>query len=162
MRARTHTDDTLRPRPSRESWHDGTYSHSWGASAIVGVAWGVMGVHQTAPGFQTLTVMPKLGGLQHAAMTVPTLRGPVAVKAAAAPAALEVAVPCGSAATLCLPRSARDGGMALTPQSHRLLLDGVEVAAVATAGHLCTARGVSCGAGGAARSLAAHPRTNHI
>ncbi len=28
---------------TRESWHDGTYSHEWGTSAIVGVAWGIMG-----------------------------------------------------------------------------------------------------------------------
>jgi hypothetical protein len=27
--------------------HDGTYSHEWGASPIVGVAWGVLGVHHS-------------------------------------------------------------------------------------------------------------------
>merc|ERR1719272_2107695 len=36
---------------TRESWHDGTYSHEWGTSAISGVVWGLMGIHQTAPGF---------------------------------------------------------------------------------------------------------------
>ena len=38
---------------TRESWHAGTYSHEWGTSAIVGVVWGLMGVHQTSPGFRT-------------------------------------------------------------------------------------------------------------
>jgi len=33
-------DDNL--TMTRESWHDGTYSHGWGSSAIVGVAWGIM------------------------------------------------------------------------------------------------------------------------
>lgn len=28
---------------TRESWHDGTYSHGWGSSAVVGVSWGVLG-----------------------------------------------------------------------------------------------------------------------
>ena len=28
---------------TRESWHDGTYSHEWGASPLAGVAWGLLG-----------------------------------------------------------------------------------------------------------------------
>ena len=40
---------------TRESWHDGTYSHGWGSSAIVGVSLGVIGLHQTAPAFAAFT-----------------------------------------------------------------------------------------------------------
>lgn len=46
---------------TRESWHDGTYSHGWGSSAIVGVSWGLMGVHELTAGWATFLVKPKLG-----------------------------------------------------------------------------------------------------
>ena len=134
---------------TRESWHDGTYSHEWGASPIVGVAWGLLGVHQTAPAFATFTVKPKLGALDHASISVPTIRGPVNVTAHAA-GALDVHVPCGALATLCLPRSARDSSSAAATA---LLLDGAAVPAVASGGHLCAGRAVSCGAAGAPRRL---------
>ena len=146
-------DDNL--TMTRESWHDGTYSHEWGASPIAGVAWGLLGVQQTAPGWATFTVRPKLGGLTHAALTVPTLRGPINVTAA--PGALAVHVPCNCAARLCLPRSAHDGGALLTPSTTRLLLDGAEVPAVVRGGHLCASRTLGCGQGGAPRRLSAQP-----
>jgi hypothetical protein len=142
---------------TRESWHDGTYSHQWGASAVAGVVWGLMGVHQTAPGFATFTVRPKLGGLDSATIKIPSLRGYITVTAPKE-GGLEVTVPCNSVATLCMPRSTRDNGVLLTLLSHHLLLDGTEIEAVAAGGHLCTARGVGCGAGGAARQINARPR----
>jgi len=147
-------DDNL--TTTRESWHDGTYSHEWGASPIVGVVWGLMGIHQTAPGFSTFTVKPKLGGLTHASITVPTIRGYINVTAS--PSTVEVSVPCNSVAMLCLPRSKQDQGTLLTPQSTRLLLDGSEVPAVNSGGHLCASDGFSCGTGGAPRRLSAQSR----
>jgi hypothetical protein len=110
----------------------------------------VLGVHQTAPAFGTFTIKPKLGSLQHASISVPTIRGPVNVTAAAG--VLDVHVPCGALATLCLPRSARDSVSRVAPPTS-LLLDGSEVPAVASGGHLCAARALSCGAGGAPRRL---------
>ena len=65
-----------------------------------------MGVHQTAPGFATFIIKPKLGSLTHAAITVPTLRGYINVTAT--PGNVAVHVPCNSVASLCLPRSAQD------------------------------------------------------
>jgi hypothetical protein len=146
-------DDNL--TMTRESWHDGTYSHEWGTSAIVGVAWGVMGVHQTSPGWATFTVKPKLGSLQHASITVPTLRGYIKVTAPRA-GGLAVHVPCNSFATLCLPR--RAGEALLTELSHALLLDGDEVQAISTGGHMCAAKPVSCGRNDAPRVLATLPK----
>ena len=147
-------DDNL--TMTRESWHDGTYSHEWGASPLVGITWGLMGVQQTAPGFQQFIVKPKLGGLTRANITVPTIRGHIHVSAS--PGLVEVAVPCNTAATLCIPRAASDK-LRYTPETHRLLLDGNEVAASPTAGgHLCTAGPVGCGANGAARALTAVAR----
>ena len=146
-------DDNL--TMTRESWHSGTYSHGWGTSAIVGVSWGVLGIHETAPGWAAFTVMPKLGPLTSATGTVPTLRGYINVTAG--PGAVDVAVPCNTAATLCTPRAAADAER-LTAAAFALTIDGVEVAAVERAGHLCTAAPVGCGAGGAPRAVRAPRR----
>jgi len=137
---------------TRESWHDGTYSHQWGTSPIVGIVWGLMGIHQTAPGFKTFSVKPKLSTLGHAAITVPTLHG--FINATATPGSLSVHVPCNTMASLCLPRSAQDE-VPYTPQSHELFLDGIEVPAVDSGGHLCAASTVGCGAAHAPRQLGA-------
>jgi alpha-L-rhamnosidase len=150
-------DDNL--TMTRESWHSGTYSHEWGTSAIVGVAWGIMGVHQTSPGWGNFTMKPKLGGLTHATIKVPTLTG--YITATATPTTLEVEVPCNSAAQLCLPRSTEDTakrallGALEAPLSMNLQLDGGAVASFVEGGHVCTSEPVGCGAGGAARLLAA-------
>ena len=143
---------------TRESWHAGTYSHQWGTSAIVGVVQGLMGVHQTAPGYAEFTVKPKLGGLAHGSITVPTIRGYINVTASAG--SVDVEVPCNAAATLCLPRSARDNGVLYTTATHHLLLDGAKVNAVTRGKHLCGAAPVGCGAGGAARTLRAVSKLN--
>jgi len=149
-------DDNL--TMTRESWHDGTYSHQWGTSPIVGIAWGLMGVHQTSPAFATFTVKPKIGSLTHASITVPTIRGYIIVTAS--PGAVEVDVPCNSIATLCVPRAEKDSGQLFTPQTHRLMLDGSEVVSVVSGEHLCASQGVSCGKSGEARQLRAQSRTN--
>jgi alpha-L-rhamnosidase len=141
---------------TREAWHEGTYSHGWGTSPIAAVAWGILGVRQTAPGWAAFTVMPKLGPLTRARGTIPTLRGFVNVTVG--PGALDVAVPCNSAATLCSPRAAADAPTPLTTAAFALSIDGVEVAAVERAGHLCAAAPVGCGAGGAPRAVRARAR----
>jgi hypothetical protein len=136
---------------TREAWHDGTYSHGWGTSPVVAVSWGVLGVRQTAPGWAAFTVMPKLGPLTRAAGTIPTLRG--FINLTASPGALDVAVPCSTAATLCSPRAAADAPPRLTAAAFALTIDGEEFAAVERAGHLCAKKPVGCGAGGAPRQL---------
>ena len=146
-------DDNL--TMTRESWHDGTFSHGWGSSAIVGVAWGIVGIHQTAPAFAAFTVKSKLGSLTHANLTQPTIRGFITVYAA--PGAVSVTVPCNTAATLCAPRSALDAGL-FVPATHALLLDGREAPAVASGGHLCLREPIGCGAAGAPRQLRVQPR----
>ena len=147
-------DDNL--TMTRESWHDGTYSHGWGTGAIVGVTWGILGVHETSPGWATFLVAPKLGTLTHAAGTVPTIRGFINVTAT--PGAVDVHVPCNSRARLCAPRSAADTGP-FTAAAFTLLLDGVEVAApTLEGGHLCVPDDLGCGAHGAPRQLRVQPR----
>ena len=46
------------------------------------------------------------------------------IRVTASPGSVDVSVPCGTAATLCLPRSAADEGALFTPETTRLLLDG--------------------------------------
>jgi len=147
-------DDNL--TMTRESWHDGTFSHGWGTSPLLGITFGVLGVHQTSPAFASFVVTPKLGSLAFANGTVPTLRGFISVSAS--PGAVDVAVPCNSRATLCAPRSARDeGGFAAA--THALLLGGEEVqGAVVRGGHLCMPREVGCGAAGRAWELRVRAR----
>ena len=149
-----HTPHELYPSPRPRC--TGTYSHQWGTSPIVGVVQGLMGLHQTAPGWATFTVKPKLGDLEHGSITVPTLRGYINVTAK--PGAVEVGVPCNTMATLCLPRSAQDRVL-YTPQSHQLVLDGTAVPAVASGGHLCASDPFSCGSGGNVRRLTASLRS---
>jgi hypothetical protein len=146
-------DDNL--TMTRESWHDGTYSHGWGTSALVGVSWGIAGIHVTEPGWAAFIVKPKLGPLQTITIRTPTIRGYINVTAT--PLALDVAVPCNARATLCAPRSASDGG-ALTAATHALLLNGEEVdAPLESGGHLCLPAEVGCGAAGAEWRLRAVP-----
>ena len=147
---------------TRESWHSGTYSHEWGTSGIVGVVWGIFGIHQTAPGWANFTMRPKLGGLQHANITVPTLTGYISASSDShtphqTPTRLEVNVPCNSVAKLCLPRSASDTAqriananglasteqMQATPLQTELWLDGAKVESVVDGGHLCTHNSVA-------------------
>jgi alpha-L-rhamnosidase len=150
-------DDNL--TMTRESWHDGTYSHQWGTAAVAGAVWGLLGVHQTAPAFATVTITPKIGNLTSISGKVPSMRGFITVSVPKS-GAVDVKIPCGVAATLCLPRSTRDPvGAGYATATHRLVLDGEEVKAVdATSGHLCAAETVSCKAMGAMRSLRAVER----
>ena len=146
-------DDNL--TMTRESWHQGTYSHQWGTAPIVGVVFGVMGVHVTGPGWTTFTVMPKLASLEHASVTVPTLRGFIEVDAT--PSRVQVRVPCNTAATLCLPRSDTESPV-FTVANTQLMLDGVEIEAIDKGEHLCVAQPVGCGEDGAKRRLTAQAR----
>merc|ERR1711865_100502 len=104
-----------------------------------------MGVQQTAPGFATFTVKPKLGGLTQASITVPSIRGYINVTVPSL-GVLHVDVPCNTKATLCLPRSAHDT-VRYTTHSHQLLLDGnIMAATITSGGHLCAENPVGCGA----------------
>jgi hypothetical protein len=147
-------DDNL--TMTRESWHAGTYSHGWGTSPLLGITWGLMGVHQLEPAWASFLVAPKLGSLANATIRVPTIRGFINVTAA--PAAVDVQVPCNSVATLCAPRSAADGVAAAPPSAatHALFLDGVEQRDADFArvpGHACVARGLGCAGSGRAWEL---------
>ncbi|MBW3088275.1 family 78 glycoside hydrolase catalytic domain [Bifidobacterium sp. 82T24] len=64
-----------------------TYSHPWAASPAYLLPEGLLGIRPTAPGYATFEVRPQLGGagergaVDSAAATVPTVRGPITVRA---------------------------------------------------------------------------------
>jgi hypothetical protein len=127
-----------------------TYSHAWGTSPIGAVVNGVMGVTQTAPAWAAFTVKPRLGGVAAAALTLPTLRGPIHVNASAG--ATAVRAPCGTLALLCAPLPRAGGGGGGGGGALRVLLDGEDVTGRAALSpfHACV-EGVGCGAAGAPR-----------
>jgi alpha-L-rhamnosidase len=144
---------------TRESWHDGTYSHQWGTAPIVGVVWGLLGIHQTAPGFSTVTISPKIGNLTSISGKVPSIRGFISVSVPTH-GTVDLAVPCGVAATVCLPRSAHDPVGLYTSATHHLTLDGRNVDAVdAPSGHLCAEKPIGCATRGSVRRLRAVEKT---
>lgn len=147
---------------TRESWHDGTHSHPWGSGAVVGFVWGILGVHQTSPGYASFIIRPKLGNLQHAEVTVPTLRGHIRVRAR--PGAVDVDVPCNTLATICLPRSSGETGdtLAVKATTTKLFLDGIATDSKKNGGHICAASPVSCGKEGAFRKLRASDHSNVV
>ena len=144
---------TLNATMTRESLngagHNGqTMSHPWGTGALSGIVHGIVGVKQTGVAWSTFTVKPLLASkLTFVNATVPTIRGPIVV--AATPGAVAVTVPCNTQARLCVQSGA-------AAEATALLLDGVEVAAMNTEQHLCTAAPVGCAA--SARVLSAVAR----
>jgi len=89
----------------------------------------------------------------------PLLRrtSPTCIDVVAKPGVVEVGVPCNTAATLCLPRSAQDTTL-FRVASTKLMLDDVEVDAVEQGEHLCAAQPVSCGKDGTKRRITAQER----
>ena len=138
---------------TRETWNSGTYSHAWGSGAITGAAGGILGVVQTEPAFASFTVKPRIGSMAFASGRVPTLMGYVEV--AANRTHTEVAVPCNTAAKVCVLHREPSAEAA---EARTVLLDGVAVLPHGKHGvevdrlHVCVA-GVGCGAAGATRSL---------
>jgi alpha-L-rhamnosidase len=83
------------------SLRGGTMSHGWGAATVGAIVDALVGLQQTAPGYKTFTVKPRLGGLASLSVKIPTPHGALWVNATAD--SLGVAVPCNSRASLCLP-----------------------------------------------------------
>lgn len=83
-------------------------SHGWGANVLVAEQRWLLGVRDPQPGFSSVTVSPPESALQWAAGTVPTPRGPLAVRwrrpsGADRAFTLEVGVPPNATATVSLP-----------------------------------------------------------
>ena len=69
-----------------EAWNIGAkynldLNHAWGAAPLNIISRYVVGVTPLEPGFKTISIHPRLGGLKRLSAIVPTATGPVMVEA---------------------------------------------------------------------------------
>ena len=55
------------------------WNHAWGAAPANIIPRRLMGVEPMTPGFETVRVMPQMGNLAHADLTMPTIRGNIEI-----------------------------------------------------------------------------------
>ena len=149
-----HTDDALARLKDRyadmiasplttlwEGWElnsavygGGTYNHAWSGGPLTLMSQYVAGVEPITPGYATVRVAPRLGGLAHASAVVPSVRGTIAVDARQADGAydLDVTVPDGVRALVEVPRAGRrlvrlGGAVVWSVDGHATPPAGVEV-----------------------------------
>lgn len=82
------------------------WNHPWGAAAMNVIARKLMGIEPAEPGFAVVRVKPAPGTLDHAAITVPTVRGEITVSFNNVPDsvfAVDVNIPANSTAEVWLP-----------------------------------------------------------
>ena len=64
-----------------ECWVGGTRCHGWSSTPIRDLIVHTLGISPASPGYDSVRVVPQLGGLEWARATVPTPHGPVTVEA---------------------------------------------------------------------------------
>lgn len=82
------------------------WNHAWGAAPANIIPRFVMGVEPLEPAFRTVQIRPQPGNLEHAALDLPTVRGPIHVAFQAKPQqfVLTVRLPANTRAEVHLPR----------------------------------------------------------
>ena len=66
-----------------ECWVGGTRCHGWSSTPSRDLIVHTLGISPASPGYDSVRVVPQLGGLEWARATVPTPHGPVTVEAQA-------------------------------------------------------------------------------
>jgi alpha-L-rhamnosidase len=105
-------DDKYKPN---EDWN-----HAWGAAPANVIPRLLMGIEPLEPGFRTVRIRPQPGGLERAAMEMPTVRGPVHVDFAEADGkfVLHLALPANAHGEVWMPAMGRPDA--------RVTVDGME------------------------------------
>ncbi|NEG97101.1 Bacterial alpha-L-rhamnosidase [Bifidobacterium sp. SMB2] len=99
-----------------------TYSHPWAASPAYLLPEGLLGIRPTAPGYAEFEVRPQLGepgergAVDSAAATVPTVRGPIAVRAERVAGEASAANPSAGAVRVIVDVPDHAEATVLTPQ----------------------------------------------
>lgn len=84
-----------------------TWNHAWGASPAWVITRRLMGVEALDAAFGKIQIRPQPGGLRHASLTTPTIRGPVRVSFENIPGKsflLTVEIPANTTARVILPK----------------------------------------------------------
>jgi alpha-L-rhamnosidase len=82
------------------------WNHAWGAAPANIIPRLLMGVEPLEPGFRKMRIRPQPGSLQHAALTLPTIRGNVEVSFTRQPnhVHLQINIPANTTAQVWVPR----------------------------------------------------------
>ncbi len=96
------------------------WNHAWGAAPANVIPRLLMGVEPLEPGFRRMRIRPQPGGLEQAALTLPTVRGTVQVSFKLTPkqAHLQIVIPANTTAQVWVPRQGTNTAF--------VLVDGVK------------------------------------
>ena len=121
-----------------------SWSHPWCSAPANAVPRLLMGVTPITPDFQRFSVMPQLGNLTHASLSLPTIHGriSVSVNQTLATITASLTVPVGCVARVCLPSTGVGTPERLGPV---LEVDGRVVEAVVQGRMLCASSDLSAG-----------------
>lgn len=81
------------PTAWREVWEGGSYAHGWSSTPTRDLIVYTLGVSPGEPGYTTVRIAPRLGGLEWARGVVPTPHGPVTVEVRGKEVAIDSPVP---------------------------------------------------------------------
>ncbi|MEO6080314.1 MAG: alpha-L-rhamnosidase C-terminal domain-containing protein [Steroidobacteraceae bacterium] len=103
----------------------GTENHAWSGGPLTLMSEYIAGVAPTSAGYATFQVLPLLGDLTRASVTVPSIKGAIKVDVSRSTGAftLMVTAPAGTAATVGIPLTTFAGG----PSSMRVTANGTQV-----------------------------------
>ena len=122
-----------------------SWSHPWCSAPANAVPRLLMGITPITPDFQRFSVMPQLGNLTHASLSLPTIHGPISVSVDQTLTAIttSITVPAGCVARVCLPSTGvGDQEETLEPV---LVVDGRVVKTVEQGRMLCALSDLSAG-----------------
>ena len=122
-----------------------SWSHPWCSAPANAVPRLLMGVTPITPDFQRFSVMPQLGNLTHASLSLPTKHGRIDLRVDQTIASVTVSltVPVGCVARVCLP--ATGVGSPQLSSASALVVDGVTVVAVVKGRMLCAPQDLAAG-----------------
>ena len=118
-----HMIETIGATMTLEAWDPSfkpnlDFNHPWGAAPANLIPRCLMGIEPLEPGFTRFRVQPRTADLAHAAVKVPTPRGPIELRITRSPHSAELSVPPGSTAEFHLPAGIRE----FPPGKHRIEL----------------------------------------
>lgn len=98
-----------------EAWNESddltvSHSHAWGTTPTIVTAQDIFGIKPIKPAYEEFEIKPIMNGLEHAAITVPTIRGEIAVSFNSKDDSykLEVDIPANTQAFVYVPAQSKE------------------------------------------------------